>query len=52
VSLELDSASKKSDVMAVRIDADELRERTFPLAEPGQEALLGRFLAHQLRVDE
>lgn len=52
VSAELDSSRKLSEVRAVRLDADEVRERSFSLAEPGQEVLLGSFLASQLRGDE
>jgi len=37
-----------SEVRAVRLDADELDERSFELAEPGQEILLGTFLANLL----
>jgi hypothetical protein len=52
ISAELDSSRKVSEVRAVRLDADEVHERSFSLVEPGQEALLGRFLANQLRGDE
>jgi hypothetical protein len=51
ISAELDSR-KVSEVRAVRLDAAEVHERSFSLVEPGQEALLGRFLANQLRGDE
>jgi len=52
ISAELDSSRKMSEVRAVRLDADEVHERRFSLAEPGQEVLLGSFLANQLRGDE
>ena len=52
ISAELDSSRKLSEVRAVRLDADEVHERSFSLAEPGQEVLLGSFLASQLRGDE
>jgi hypothetical protein len=52
ISAELDSFRKVSEVRAVRLDADEVHERSFSLAEPGQEVLLGSFLASQLRGDD
>ena len=52
ISAELDSSRRLSEVRAVRLDADEVHERSFSLAEPGQEVLLGSFLASQLRGDE
>jgi hypothetical protein len=51
ISAELDSSRKVSEVRAVRLDADEMHERTFSLVEPGQEILFGSFLANQLRGD-
>ena len=33
------------------LDADEIRERSFSLAEAGQEVRLGSFLATQMRAD-
>jgi hypothetical protein len=51
ISAELDLARKSSEVRAVRLDADEMRERNFTLSEPGQEVLLGSFLAQQLRME-
>lgn len=52
ISAELDASRKISEVRSVRLDADEMHERTFALLEPGQEALFGSFLANQLRGDE
>ena len=49
ISAELDWSRKLSEVRAVRLDADEMRERTFPLGEPGEEVRLGSFLASQMR---
>jgi hypothetical protein len=51
ISADLDWPRKVSEVRAVRLDADEMHERTFPLGEPGQEVRLGSFLAQQMRGD-
>jgi hypothetical protein len=51
ISAELDWSRKLSEVRAVRLDADEMHERTFPLEEPGQEVRLGSFLASQMRSE-
>ena len=51
ISAELDHEKQVSEVRAVRVDADEMHERTFTLADPGQEALFGSFLAKQLGAD-
>jgi len=51
ISAELDWSRKLSEVRAVRLDADEMHERTFPLGEPGQEVRLGSFLASQMRSE-
>ena len=51
ISAELDWEKKHSEVRAVRLDADEIRERSFSLAEAGQEVRLGSFLATQMRAD-
>lgn len=51
ISAELDWARKLSEVRAVRLDADEMHERTFSLGEPGQEVRLGSFLASQMRAE-
>lgn len=52
ISTELDPAHKTAEVHAVRLDADETRERAFALADPGQEAQLGRFLSSHVRGDD
>lgn len=52
ISTELDPAHKTAEVHAVRLDADETRERAFALADPGQEAQLGRFLSTHVRGDD
>lgn len=52
ISAELDPSRKFSEVRVVRLDADEVHERTFALTDPGQETLLGSFLAGQLRREE
>lgn len=49
ISAELDWSRKSSEVRAVRLDADEVIERSFALGEAGQEVRLGSFLAHQMR---
>ncbi|HEY6722627.1 MAG TPA: hypothetical protein VI197_01310 [Polyangiaceae bacterium] len=49
ISAELDWSRKLSEVRAVRLDADEMIERTFALSDPGQEVRLGSFLATQMR---
>jgi hypothetical protein len=51
ISAELDWTHKQSEVRAVRVDADEMHERHFPLTEPGQEVRLGSFLATQMRTE-
>jgi hypothetical protein len=45
ISAELDPESKTAEVRAVRLDADEMHERSFALTDPGQEVQLGSFLA-------
>lgn len=49
ISAELDWSRKSSEVRAVRLDADEMIERTFALGDAGQEVRLGSFLANQMR---
>lgn len=49
ISAELDWSRKSSEVRAVRLDADEMIERTFPLGDAGQEVRFGSFLANQMR---
>lgn len=49
ISAELDWSRKSSEVRAVRLDADEMIERSFALGEAGQEVRLGSFLANQMR---
>jgi hypothetical protein len=51
ISADLDWSNKSSDVRAVRLDADEQIERSFALAEAGQEVRLGSFLASHMRGD-
>ena len=51
ISAELDWARRHSEVRAVRIDSDEMREGSFPLVEAGQEIRLGSFLANQMRAE-
>jgi len=49
ISAELSWSDRSSEVRAIRTDADEIREGSFPLDDPGQEVRLGAFLAHQMR---
>ena len=43
-----DLGSRSVEVMAARASSDELHEITVPLAEPGGETKLGRFLTEHL----
>lgn len=45
---KFDLASREADVLAVRVDSEELHELTVPLGEPGAESKLGRFLQEHL----
>jgi hypothetical protein len=43
-----DLATRSADVMAARANSQELHELTVPLAQPGGESKLRRFLSEQL----
>ncbi|MBK7581090.1 MAG: hypothetical protein IPI67_12860 [Myxococcales bacterium] len=52
ISMDLEPAHKTAEVRAVRLDADEMHERDFTTADPGQEARLGAFLSSHLQGED